>query len=149
MTNLMKRNSFYPFINNSVFDDIMNDFFGKSTCWTGKEKLSYPMNVVRIMKDDETIAYRLEFALAGFKKEEINISISGDVLKVEAIHNINNNEDEIVEYNGISYKNLSSSFKLMKYADKTNITSKFDNGLLLITIPSKVEVEESKIIDIE
>jgi len=149
MTNLMKRNGFYPMMNQSLFDDVMNDFFGKSTFWTGKEKLSYPMNVIRIIENEETIAYRLEYALAGFKKEDIKISISGDILKVEATHKNNENENEIVEYNGISYKDLISSFKLMKYADKANITSKFDNGLLLITIPSKVEVEESKLIDIE
>ena len=153
MTNLMSRNRF-PFMNNSMFDEMINDFFGKPTFWTGKEKSNYPMNVIRIIKNDEIVAYRLEYALAGFNKEDIEISVIGDVLRVATkmskpiIDEKNENEEEIV-YQGISYRDLSIHYKLMDNADKKNITSKFENGLLKITIPAKVEFDGYNTIEIE
>lgn len=153
MTNLMSHNRF-PFMNYSMFNEMINDFFGKPTFWTGKEKSNYPMNVIRIIKNDEIVAYRLEFALAGFNKEDIEISVIGDVLRVATkmpkpiIDENNENEEEII-YQGISYRDLSLHYKLMDNADKKNITSKFENGLLKITIPAKVEVEGFNTIEIE
>ena len=153
MTNLMSRNRF-PFMNNSMFDEMINDFFGKPTFWTGKEKSNYPMNVIRIIKNDEIVAYRLEYALAGFNKEDIKISVNGDVLKVEAkmpkpIVDEDDKDGEVIIYQGISYRDLSLSYKFMENADKKNITSKFENGLLKITIPAKVEAEDFNTIEIE
>lgn len=152
MTNLLTtRNHSFTLMNNSVFDEIMNDFFGKPSCWVGKEK-NYPMNVIKIMNNGEVSAYRLEYALAGFNKNEIKISVNNNILKIEAIHNEDKNEEdncEIMAYNGIAYRNMSVAYKLMENADKKNITSKFENGLLKITIPAKVEVEEINTIEIE
>jgi HSP20 family protein len=141
-------------MNNSAFDEIMNDFFGKPAYWVGKEK-TYPMNVVRIIKNDEVVAYRLEYALAGFNKEDIKISVNGNILKIEAsmpkeiIDDEKEDDGEIIVYNGISYRDMSLSYKLMENADKKNITSKFENGLLKITIPAKVEAEDFNTIEIE
>lgn len=156
MNDLIRNNFSFPFINNSVFDEMINDFFEKpSTFLIGKDKNTYPMNVITIKKNGEIVSYRLEYALAGFKKEEIKISISNNILKVEATHNSQKEENEdndtceTVYYNGISYRNMYASFKLMEDANCKKITSKFENGLLCITIPIKKEVEESKFINID
>lgn len=153
MTNLMSRNQMFPFINNKMFDELMEDFFGKPSCWVGKEKPNYPMNVIRVIKNDEVVAYRLEYALAGFNKDDIKISVNGDVLKINVSmpkEVIDEKEDEeFIVYNGISYRDMAMSYKLMENADKKNIKSKFENGLLKITIPAKVEKEDCNTIEIE
>lgn len=154
MTDLLTRGRIFPLMSNNMFDAIMNDFFDKPSCWTGKEK-NYPMNVVKIIKNDEIYAYRLEYALAGFEKSDIKISVNNNILKIEASHNENCDKEaddencEIIAYNGISYRNMSISYKLMENADKKNITSKFENGLLKVTIPTKVEAEDFNTIEIE
>ena len=149
MTHLMKT---VPMMDASFFDEIMNEFFEKPTRWIGKEK-NYPMNVVKIVENGEITAYRLEYALAGFSKKDIKISISGDNLQIEANHNNKENFDdnnyEIVTYNGISYKSMKMTYKLMQDADKNKIVSNFIDGLLSITIPVKKENEYSTVIDIQ
>jgi HSP20 family molecular chaperone IbpA len=146
----------FTLVNSSFLDEVINDFFEKPNFWIGKEKNSYPMNVVKIIKNNDIYAYRLEYALAGFDKNEIKIHIAGDSLIIEAkkdnkeIKDIYEKEDyEFVAYNGISYRNLKTSFKLMDYADKNNIISKFENGLLKITIPVKKEIEDRTFIEIQ
>jgi HSP20 family molecular chaperone IbpA len=74
------------------------------------------------------------------------------VLTIEAEHNQNDNENETNEYNGISYKKMTVSYSLMDNADEDGITSKFENGLLSITIPFMKEeppTDDSKFINIE
>lgn len=155
MTNLMSRSRMFPLMNNHVFDEMMNDFFGKPAYWIGKEKTNYPMNVIRIIKNGEIVAYRLEYALAGFNKEDIKISVTGNTLKIDAsmpkqiIDEEDDDNGEVIVYHGISYRDMSLSYKLMENTDKKNITSKFENGLLKITIPAKVEVEDFNNIEIE
>lgn len=150
MFNLIHRNN-YP----TAFDDLFptqmfdNEDF-KPTRWA-KETSAYPMNVVSIKKDGKTVAKRLEYALAGFAKNEINVSLKNGVLTIEAKHNQSDSENETSEYNGISYKKMTVSYSLMDNADEDGITSKFENGLLSITIPLKKEepqINGSRRIDI-
>ena len=158
MFNLIHRNN-YP----TAFDDLfptqmLDKFFDemfdnedfKPTRWA-KETSAYPMNVVSIKKDGKTVAKRLEYALAGFAKNEINVYLKNGVLTIEAKHNQSDSENETSEYNGISYKKMAVSYSLMDNADEDGITSKFENGLLSITIPLKKEepqINGSKRIDI-
>lgn len=135
-----------------MFSEIFNDDFFQPARWV-KETSAYPMNVVNVKQDGKTVAKRLEYALAGFDKSEIKLSLKDGVLTIEAEHIPKENDDELTEYNGISYKKMSVSYSLMENADTENIKSKFNNGLLSVTIPLKkeqpVEEDESKIIDIE
>ena len=135
-----------------VFGDMFDDGFFKPNRWA-KESSVYPMNVVNVKKDGKTVAKRLEYALAGFSKDEIKLSLKNDILTIEAEHNPVADENETTEYNGISYKKMTLSYSLMDNADQDGITNKFSNGLLSITIPLKKEEDEpadgSKYIDIE
>ena len=162
MNSLIRRNNntFNTMIDNlfaptsmfeKAFDDMFNNEFFKPTRWA-KESSIYPMNVVNVKKDGKTVAKRLEYALAGFEKNEIKLSLKNDILTIEAEHKQEADENETTEYNGISYKKMTLSYSLMDNADQDKITSKFNNGLLSITIPLKKEeepVDDSKYIDIE
>ena len=161
MFNLVRRNqSNYPTFDNmfaptymfdKFFDEVFDNDFFKPTRWA-KESSTYPMNVVNVKKDGKTVAKRLEYALAGFRKEDINLSLKNGILTIDAEHKQDENKDETNEYNGISYKKMTVSYSLMDNADADRITSKFSDGLLAITIPLKKEeppVDDSKVIDIE
>lgn len=146
MNNLVKK-QFFPMMSNaSLFDEFFNDFFSNPNYLIGKEKSSYPMNINRVVDENGVVkAYHLEYALAGFKKDEIKVTISNDILTVKAEHNTEETSEETERetvYRGISYRNLSMSYKLMDNVDKKNITSKFENGLLEINIPAIIEEEK-------
>ena len=142
MNELIRRNNYYsPAVFSTAFDDLLDGFF-RTPAWFGKEQVSYPMNVVKIKKNGEITGCRLEYALAGFDKDEITLSLDGDVLRVEAEHKKEEQENESYQHNGIAYRKLSASYRLMDDADKDAITSGFKNGLLTITIPLKAKEEE-------
>jgi len=155
-----KLNDRWPKLNDcwpvAIVDDVVNDIFGgKTSIWTGHEKPSYPMNVIRVKNDKgETTAYRLEFALAGFDKQDIGVHVNGDFLNITASRADERagKDTETVEYGGISYRKLSMSYRLLENADRDQIKSRFQNGLLSITIPVKEQhpaEEEGRSIEIE
>ena len=154
MNELIRRGSHYsPAIFSTAFDSMLDEMFN-TPAWFGKEKVSYPMNVVTLSRNGEVTGCRLEYALAGFGKDDISLSLDGDILRIEAEHGQKEEGefDEKYQHNGIAYRKLSASYKLMDDADRDNISSKFENGLLSITImlkgneqkalaPRRIEIE--------
>ena len=112
---------------------------------------NYPYNYKQL-KDGTAI---LEFAFAGFKKEEISVKIDGNTLLVSAqlskeiskedkeVEVVNNNEVQI--YHGISKRNAIYKFTLASNLDVDKINSKYVNGLLTVTIPT---IKKSATVDI-
>lgn len=150
--NLMLNDIFAPV---HVFEDFFNEMFEdglfKPSRWA-KEGNQYPMNVVSVKKDGKTVAKRIEYALAGFGKDDIKVSHRNGVLTIEAEHDDKQGEDETTEYNGISYKKMTMSYSLPDNADEKAITSRFKDGLLSVTIPfadNNKKEDDSTFIEIE
>jgi len=118
------------------FDDVLerlfqaHDHFVSSTSYP-------PYNIIRA--DNK---YRIEIALAGFKKEDIDVSltknvltISGNTLKAEA--------DKNIAYRGIATRKFKRSFAL---SDNTKVkAAKMEDGMLIITIEKVVPEEEKEV----
>lgn len=100
-------------------------------------KVSYPpYNVLQYSEDN----YSLELAVAGFKKDEIEITVkdgslivSGEKLEVEV-------EDYFL-YRGIATRKFKRSFALGEFMEVEKAT--MDNGILSIPI-TRVVPEEKK-----
>ena len=99
---------------------------------------SYPP--YNIIKNDNT--YRIEIALAGFKKEDVDVvlaknvlTISGNTPKAEA--------DKNIAYRGIATRKFKRSFAL---SDNTKVkAAKMEDGMLTITIEKVVPEEEKEV----
>jgi len=93
--------------------------------------------------------YLLELALPGFSKEEITIKFEEDVLTVTAGHQPKEDEQgPKYTWNEFGYKSkYERSFQLPETLDADNIDAKFENGILLITLPKK-EVQPSTVKEI-
>ena len=100
------------------------------------------------VREDEK-SYSLELALPGFSKEEITIKFEEDVLTVTAGHQPKEDEKgPKYTWNEFGYKSkYERSFQLPETLDADNIGAKFDNGILLITLPKK-EVQASAVKEI-
>ena len=98
---------------------------------------SYPP--YNIIKDDNT--YRIEIALAGFKKEDVDVvlaknvlTISGNTPKAEA--------DKNIAYRGIATRKFKRSFAL---SDNTEVkAAKMEDGMLVIEIEKVVPEEDQE-----
>lgn len=103
-------------------------------------KSDYPYDLyVERNEDKQIINYVLEYALSGFKKEDISVKVVGNELRV----NVNQDTSDEVPgesvrdylHKGIAHRNTRVSFKLGSMVDKKKIAMEFNNGLLTINIP--------------
>ena len=84
-----------------------------------------PYNVI---KHDEEL-YTVELALAGFNKNDIDITVDQNTLMVMGEKQ---KEETEYQYKGIATRSFKRSFALGEYMEVTD--AKFENGMLSITI---------------
>ena len=91
--------------------------------------------------------YTVEMAAPGLKKDDFNISISGNLMTISS-----EKESEVrepkngpnysrMEYN---YSSFSRSFSIPENTDTENIKAKYTDGILNLTIPKKGETKSTK-----
>ena len=84
--------------------------------------------------------YELELALPGFSKEDIDIEIDNELLKISAREK---DVDKEVKLNyrlrEFNYTGFNKSFTLPDSADGQKIKANFHDGILFVTIPKKEE----------
>ena len=93
--------------------------------------------------------YHIELDVPGFGKEDINVEVKDGYLTVRAKKEKEETEEE---KNYIrrerSYGEYTRSFNLGD-ADEEKVNAKFENGILLITVPKKDESLSKKTIEIK
>ena len=97
---------------------------------------THPYNIVKI--DD--ITQQLEIALAGFKKEDIEVSTERKVLNIT----VNKTKESVGEYvhKGLAYRTFSRSWQLSDDTVVTDVT--FVDGLLTVTLEKQVPEEHRR-----
>ena len=127
----------------SVFDELFgNAFFNEFPSYLRQSTQGYP--VADIYQDDAggTI---LEFALAGFSKEDLAVNIQPD--KGSITVTADTGEDELAES---SRRIARRSFKKTyvnydRNLELANTTAEFNNGLLKVTVPARAEMKPTTI----
>jgi len=75
---------------------------------------------------------KIEVALPGFSKEEIDVFVQGDRLSIEA-------KKEVAPMNYVSHEfnvsPVSTSYQLPKNINAENISSSYQSGVLIIKLP--------------
>lgn len=105
---------------------------------------------VNIAESDKE--YNLEFALAGYQKEDLKINLDHDTLTVSAkVENKSTTEpaeNEIKKYTRREYvsKSFSRSFYLPEQVKEKDIQAKYENGILNLTLPKAVKAKAKEII---
>lgn len=124
--------------NLSLFDEMARfldrPFFGTVTG-------TRSFNVDIIDKDDH---YLLKADLPGIKKEDIKIELDGKFMTIKAEQNVEKSEEtENYVYKERSYGACSRSFDLTG-VDMDDITGKFRNGVLELTLPKESKEKKGK-----
>jgi len=86
-----------------------------------------PHNVVK----DEELKYTLEMAVAGFKKEHIDITVNDGVLDITGDRPARREQDKYV-HKGISARNWKKSFRLSEYTEVTG--ADLQDGILTVNL---------------
>lgn len=128
-------------------EKLMNSVFSGNTFWSSEHSSFPKINIVEY-KDK----FVIEAGLAGFSKEDIKLELEGRGLRISGKHQESKEVKEDAKYHlkELSSRAFEKVVVLPDTIDKSKITSKLKDGILLIALPLKVEAKkEVKGIEIE
>lgn len=92
--------------------------------------------------------YKVEVSLPGYDKEDINVEVSGNMLKISANKESKSEErgeDEKIIRQEFRSSSFSRSFMIPENVDAANIKAKEKSGVLTLTLPKKDKAEQEEI----
>ena len=128
-------NPYYP-VNKNLVDDLFDSFLFNDT-HAGVNSFNAATNIYETEND-----FRIELVLPGFNKEEVALNYHKEVLTVKAEKA--NQEEGNNKYlrREFGAQNVEKEFKLPETINVEKIDAKFENGILVITLPKKEEALE-------
>jgi HSP20 family protein len=137
MNTAITRNSSYPgLLGRTVFDDVFDSFFTNVPAYVQKSTQGYP--VADIYSDDEGNTI-MEFALAGFLKEDLLIEVKPEdrTLTVAAAADEGKRKERRIARR--SFKKTYVNYD--DHLDLAKAEAQFENGLLSIKVPKRPETK--------
>ncbi|HSY61002.1 MAG TPA: Hsp20/alpha crystallin family protein [Cytophaga sp.] len=128
-------------VNNPIaknLDGFVNDIFNEFPATFGRnfreDFLQFPpVNIV-----EKTDAYQLEVSAPGWQKESFNLKLDANVLTISAEKKEEaKDETAKVVRKEFTNKSFKRSFTLDEKIDAANISAKYENGVLQVTLPKK------------
>ena len=139
----------------NLFDDWMdfpfeNEFFGKKNPLYGK----HAKNMMKTDVRETDNSYEVDIDLPGFKKDEISVELKDGYLTINAAKGLDKDQkDKDGSY--ISREryagSMTRSFFVGNGITKEEIHAKYENGILMLSVPKKAAkaVENNHYISIE
>ena len=113
------------------FDIVWKNFMNaESTFNTIQQKINYPVDIYETEN-----GLRFELAVVGIDKNEINISVDGDTLRVQHENQLEDSERVYLQ-RGIARRSFDLAWKVASKFDLTKLDAKLERGLLVIDIPT-------------
>lgn len=81
--------------------------------------------------------YRIEMALPGVDKKDIAINYDRGYLKVSVAKNEDENNEDRYDRREFDYRGVERVFKTGDRVNTDKISAKYENGILILTLPKK------------
>ena len=122
-----------------AFEDVFGDIFNNSfDGMLRKSTQGYPVADIYSEENGDTV---LEFALAGFAKEELSIEVKPGDKSIVVRANANNDEDGKASRR-IARRSFEKRFvNYDNNLDLAAVTASFENGLLKVVVPTRPETK--------
>lgn len=123
----------------SLFDDFFKDFApGFYVRPLHGDALPEPSQIKIDVKEDDA-AYTVHAEVPGVPKEDIDVSIDGNVvsLRAEVRQYDQQKDEEKLLRSERYYGSVARSFQLPLEVDATQAKARYDNGILTLTLPKK------------
>ena len=115
-----------------------------------KNEYSYGENQSAVNVSETEKEYVIEYLVPGFKKEEIKVALENNLLTVSAeTKTEESTESKRYTRKEFTSKSFSRAFTLPENIDADRLEAKQENGILMITIPKKVEEKKEVVKEIE
>lgn len=124
-----------------MLSDMLNEMFDRNFN-TGFERKCGCVPATNIMEKDNS--YMIELAVPGMKKDDFKLEMENNILSV--VFEKKEEEKPEGEYlqREFHMEEFTRSFTLPETADSENIKARYDNGILVITIPKMEKAKLSK-----
>ncbi len=139
MSALTMRRNMFPNFTNKFFGD--NNFFSPRV-WDFNSDLfdmDFAMQVpsVNIIENEKDFKFML--AAPGLEKKDFKVAVENDILTISAEKKEEMKEEkESFTRKEFSFSSFSRSFKLPENCMSDKIDAKYENGILLLTMPKKM-----------
>ncbi len=123
-------------------DGMMKEFFNEFPSTVSKSVREDVLHFPPVNITDNAESYLVELLVPGYSKADFKVKLAENILTVSA----EQKQAEAVEGSKIvrrefSLKAFKRSFTLDDKMDTENISAKYENGLLQLTLPKKEEVK--------
>lgn len=139
MGTLVKRNEggFPSF--SRMFDDFFKTEF---PVWSHNNFAAEGSTLPAVNIKETDKEFSLELAAPGMKKENFNVGVEDDVLTISAEREETKEEKE-ENYNRkeFTYTSFQRKFTLPETIDSNKVTAKYEDGVLLLSLPKKPEAQ--------
>lgn len=131
----------------SAMDRLYDDFFGGVTNdGDGNRLQALPIYSLPIDVREVDSGYEIEAQVPGFKPEEVEITYSEGVLRIQAQHSQGTQR----ESGGwlrreVAYGNFQRSIQLPGDVKEEDISAQFENGILIVTVPKVPRAQPKRI----
>jgi HSP20 family protein len=108
--------------------------------WNGN-----PDTVPSVNIKEQKDKYLVELAVPGLKKDDFNINVDNEILTVSCEKESESNEggeSEGFTRREYNYSSFSRSLALPENTDSSNISAKYENGVLSLSVPKKPEARK-------
>ena len=141
----------------NLFDDFFGPDFDMFPALTGRSNPLYGKHAKNLMKTDvrETEGgYEVDIDLPGFKKDEVNLTLEDGYLTISAAKGLDKDEKDKKgkyirqeRYAGT----CSRSFYVGEGVEPTDVSAKFEDGILKVSLPKREQKQlpKSNLIAIE
>lgn len=111
------------------FDLLWRDLFDTQSHFAAiTQKVTHPVDIF-----ETTDGIRFEVAAVGLDKEDINIIVDGDQLRIT--YEKPNTPEEAPIYRGIKRSSFNTTWKISTKFDLNKLEASLDKGLLILSIP--------------
>lgn len=128
-----KRNQFNHL--DRIFDEFFHTNFPATYNNNGNGIKARP--AVNVIENGD--AFRIELAAPGLEKDDFNVHVDKDVLRIEVNKEFQTEEGETYKRREFGFYEFKRSFQLPDTIDNQGIDASYNNGILLITLPKKEE----------
>lgn len=111
-----------------------NDFLN---LWDGNIDTIPSINI-----SEEKDAYKIEVAAPGLKKEDFNIDVERNMLTISCekeTESKTGGEKDNYSRREYNYTSFSRSLSLPEHVDSSKITAKYNDGILVLSVPKREE----------
>ncbi len=132
---IIRRNESLPVLSGFLNDFLRNDWLDFSNRNFSMTNTTIPSVNIKESND----GFDLEMAAPGLGKSDFKITTSQGILKIssEKKNEVKENSDNEYSRREFSYESFCRTFTLPDSADLEKISAKYENGILLVSIPKK------------